>query len=316
MSNSSAGSDGARHDTLIGLMSGLGAYALWGLFPLFFKLLSAVSPAEVIAHRLIWAAMLLVVIITFRRRWGQVREILSSLRTTAIFAASALFVSGNWLVFVWAVANGHVLQSSMGYFIFPLVAVLLGTLFLKEPMVPRQWLAVIIVAAGVLWMVLGAGTFPWIALTLAVSFGAYGFIRKLMPAGPMVGLFVETMILTPLALIFLFWLEYHNGGSAFMAALNGIGDQWVLLLLPVAGFLTAVPLLLFAMATQRLNLSTVGLMMYLNPTLQFLLAVLIFDEPFDRDMLVTFLCIWSGLLIFAIDPAKLRRRGAKVPSHH
>lgn len=276
----------------IGLLNALGCFALWGLFPIYFKLLQYVPALEVLAHRVLGSAVLLLALIL---TWGQWPALLSEFRhhrRLGFYLLTALLISGNWLLYIWAVQNGRILEASLGYYISPLVNVLLGVLFLGERLNPRQLIAVLIAAMGVLVLVIGHGVFPWISLTLAFSFGSYGLLRKKAGHAPTLGLCVETMLIAPIALLFL----ATQGGGA-LGRVDGLTDA----LLFGAGLVTVIPLLMFLQATQRLRLSTVGLIQYLTPTLQFLLAVTVYREPFTGIHLVTFSCIWLALALYSVD---------------
>ncbi|ODU09072.1 MAG: transporter [Rubrivivax sp. SCN 71-131] len=276
-----------------GLLYALAAFGIWGLFPLYLRELASVPPLEVVVHRSVWSLLLLLVVLTVMRRWAWLPQLLRQPRKGLLFVASALLLSANWLVYVWAIVNGHVLDASLGYFINPLVSVLLGVLVLRERLQPAQWLAVALAAAGVLWLTVDAGRLPWVALLLAVSFGLYGLLRKTAPLGALEGLTLETLVLAPLVLPLLVWFTLQPGGA--MAR----GDWTLNTLLLVAGPLTALPLLLFAAAARRLPLATVGLMQYLSPTVQFLLGITVFHEPMQPKRLVGFVFIWAALAVYS-----------------
>lgn len=284
-----------------GLAYGVAAYGCWGFMPVYIKAVSRAPVLEVLSHRIAWAFVLLLVIV-WRR--GEVVDLWSAVRTArtlAVLAASTTAIAVNWLVYIWAVQSGHVLDSSLGYFINPLVNVLFGVAILHERLDRTVRLAVAIAAAGVLWLAVRGGHVPWIALTLAASFGSYGLLRKLAPVGALVGLTVETALLTPLAGGYLIWAE-ANGRAALFAVSPSLDA-----LLLSAGPVTAIPLLFFAGAARRLPLSTLGFIQYLSPTLQFLLAVLAYREPLDAPRLVAFVLIWTALAIFAVHTARLAR---------
>ena len=276
-----------------GLLHGLAAFGIWGLFPLYLRELASVPPLEVVVHRSVWSLLLLLVVMTLLRRWAWLRELRHEPRKWFVFVASALLLSVNWLVYVWAIVNGHVLDASLGYFINPLVNVVLGVLVLRERLKPIQWLAVMLAAAGVLWLTIDAGRVPWVALTLAGSFGFYGLLRKTAPLGALEGLTLETLVLAPLVLPLLVWFTLQPGGA--MAR----GDWTLNALLMLGGPLTALPLLLFAAAARSLPLATVGLMQYIAPTIQFFLGISIFGEPMDPARLVGFVFIWTALAIYS-----------------
>lgn len=287
-----------------GLLAGIGAYGTWGLIPGYFKAVAAAPPLELLAHRVVWALILLLVLLKQQGRLGELREALRPGRTLVMLSASTVLIAINWLVYIWAVVGGRVLEGSLGYFINPLVNVVLGVLVLKEKLEPPVVWAVAMAGLGVARLTLSIGHPPWVSLTLAFSFGSYGLLRKLAPVGAVVGLAVETLLLFPFALGFLVWAR-ESGRLTFLA-----GDLGLDALLVLAGPLTAIPLLLFTAAARRLPLSTLGFIQYLSPTLQFLLAVFLWGEPLGPERVVAFACIWSGLLIFAVHSL---RRGAPEP---
>lgn len=276
-----------------GLLYALAAFGIWGLFPLYLRELASVPPLEVVAHRSVWSLLLLLVVLTVMRRWAWLLQLRQQPRQWLAFIASALLLSVNWLVYVWAIVNGHVLDASLGYFINPLVSVLLGVLVLRERLQPAQWLAVALAAAGVLWLTVDAGRVPWVALILAASFGLYGLLRKTAPLGALEGLTLETLVLAPLVVPALVWFTLQPGG----AMARGDGSLNVLLLL--SGPLTALPLLLFAAAARRLPLATVGLMQYLSPTVQFFLGITVFHELMQPARLLGFVFIWTALAVYS-----------------
>jgi len=271
------------------------AFAAWGLFPLYFKALHAVSALQVIAHRVVWSCLFVLVVLALR---GELREVRAALRARPVvlrLALSASFVTLNWLVYVWAVMNGHVVDASLGYFINPLVNVLLGIILLSERLNRAQWTAVALAAAGVAYLTVVAGHPPWISLTLALSFSSYGFIRKVVKVEALPGLAAETLLLVPCALGYLLWCE-ATGSAALGHASAGID-----VLLIVSGPLTAITLFLFAFGARRIRYSTVGLLQYIAPSLQLACGVFAFHEPFDRTHAVGFALIWAALAIYAGD---------------
>ena len=288
--------------TRSGLLYGISAYALWGLFPLFFKQLQHVASLEVVLHRMVWSLAFVLLVLAALRRWTWLREALRSPRLLATFAVSSLLLAANWLTYIWAVNNGHVLDASLGYFILPLVNVALGFVFLHERPRPGQWLAFGIAAAGVLWLALLTGHVPWIALGLALSFGFYGLIRKLAPLGALEGMSLETMLLAPLAAVALLW--GHQSGS--MPAHDT--HTWLLFLL--CGPVTAIPLLLFSAGARRVPLSTMGILQYLTPTILLFLGTLLYGEPFAGPRLAGFALIWTALLLYSVDGWRHRARPA------
>ena len=275
------------------------AYLMWGLFPLYFRALRGVPAAEVLAHRVAWSALFMALLVTVTRRWSPVLTQLRRHGAMRTLTASALLISLNWGVYIWAVQAGHVLEASLGYFINPLVSVLLGVVFLREPLSRRQLAAVALAAAGVLAMVIHVGQVPWVALTLASSFGLYGLLRKRLAVDAIAGLLAEVAVLAPLALGWLGWLGLRGEGH-FLAT------PAITTLLVLTGVVTAVPLLLFAVGVRRLTLATVGLLLYVNPTTQFALAVLLFGEVFTVDHAIAFGCIWASLALYSSE-ALLRR---------
>ena len=285
-----------------GLLYGISAYGLWGLFPLFFKQLQHVGSLEVVLHRMVLSLAFVLLVLAALRRWTWLREALRSPRLLATFAVSSLLLAANWLTYIWAVNNGHVLDASLGYFILPLVNVALGFVFLHERPRPGQWLAFGIAAAGVLWLALLTGHVPWIALGLALSFGFYGLIRKLAPLGALEGMSLETMLLAPLAAVALLW--GHQSGS--MPAHDT--HTWLLFLL--CGPVTAIPLLLFSAGARRVPLSTMGILQYLTPTILLFLGTLLYGEPFAGPRLAGFALIWTALLLYSVDGWRHRARPA------
>jgi chloramphenicol-sensitive protein RarD len=312
MRYSAAMADPARSDTgsarerahARGLAFALGAYGCWGFLPIYFKLVAAAPPLELLAHRVLWALGLLVGLGWLQGGLREVREALRPGRTLALLAATTVLIAVNWLAYIWAVVNGRILEGSLGYFINPLVNVVLGVVVLKERLERPALVAVLVAATGVAWLTLQVGHPPWISITLALSFGLYGLLRKLVPVGAVTGLTVETLLLTPLAAGYLAWAR-QEGVLTFLA--RGRTHD---LLLALAGPLTAVPLLLFTGAARRLPLTTLGLMQYLSPTLQLLVAVLLYHEPFTPARGVAFACIWAALAIFAVHSW---RRGRPEP---
>lgn len=286
-----------------GVLQAALAYAMWGLFPLYFQLVSAVAPLEIVLHRALWSLAFVLVLLAVLRRWGWLRDILRRPGTLAMFALSALLLSANWLVYVWAVNNGRVVDSSLGYFITPLINVLLGYFVLHERPRRMQWCALAVAAAGVLWLTLFAGSLPWVGLVLAASFGSYGLIRKTAPLGALEGLALETMLLAPLAVGVLAWRTADAG-----SALSG-GGTALLGLLALSGPLTALPLLLFAAGARRIPMTTLGVLQYIGPTIQFALGVWLFHEPFAGPRLVGFVLIWLALVIYTAEGwLSMRRR--------
>lgn len=282
-----------ERERVTGLAAALGAFLIWGLAPLYFKLLGQVRADEIIAHRVIWSMLFLGLVLLLRERGHFIRHIRIRARVLGALALSSVLIAVNWLIFVHAINTDRVLSTSLGYFINPLVNVLLGMLVFRERLDRLQACAVLLAAVGTVWMTARVGQLPWIALLLAISFGLYGLVRKKTDVGPLVGLFWETLLMTPLALCWLLWLG-HGGLLAFDPT-----DRPGVALLAGTGVITLVPLVLFAAGVRRLNLSTMGLMQYLAPSITFILAVFLFNEPFTPDHAVTFACIWTALGLFS-----------------
>jgi chloramphenicol-sensitive protein RarD len=293
-------------ESIEGLAAGLGAFCIWGLAPLYFKLLGHVGADEIIAHRVIWSMVFLGLVLLVRERGRFYAGIRVKPRVLAALTLSAIFIAINWLVFVHAINSGRVLSTSLGYFINPLVNVLLGMLIFRERLGGLQTIAVVLAFLSTAWMTLRVGRLPWIALVLAFSFALYGVVRKKTEVGPLVGLFWETLLATPLALLWLFWLA-DRGTLGFDLASPGEA-----VLLVGTGLVTLVPLVLFATGVRRLDLSTIGLMQYLAPSMTFVLAVFLFDEPFTPDHAVTFACVWTALVLFTIGGWRTYRQ-ARMP---
>jgi chloramphenicol-sensitive protein RarD len=278
-----------------GLLYGLAAYGLWGLMPLYFRLVGQVSPVEVLAHRIVWSVVLLVVILTVWRRWPDLVSILRSGQTVRLLLVSALLVAVNWLVYIYGVWAERVLETSLGYFINPLFSVVLGMVFFRERLRPWQWVALALACLGLGYLMFAVGKLPWIALVLALSFGLYGLVRKLAPVDGLIGLMVETMLLAPAALAGL--AIGVTQGTATFGRNEALTDGLLLL----SGVVTTIPLLCFGQAARRLRLSTLGFLQFLGPTMQFLIAVLIFHEPFLPALRVSFAFIWAALIVFTVD---------------
>jgi chloramphenicol-sensitive protein RarD len=289
-----------------GLWVALAAFVVWGLMPLYWHLLKAVPSLQIVAHRVVWSALLVAAWLGWTQGRGWLAKVLAQPRLARLLALSGLCIGVNWGLYIWAVNAGHVVETSLGYFINPLLNVVIGTLFLREHLRPVQWVSVAIAGAGVLWLTFNYGSFPWIALTLALSFGIYGLIRKLAAVDPIVGLGVENAVLLLPALGYVAFAEATGQGGFF-------GDWGAAIdaLLLIGGALTALPLIGFSFAVRRVPLSTIGLMQYLAPTMQFLIGVLLFREPFDVDRAIGFALIWSALALFMADSLR-RARAARA----
>ena len=277
----------------IGVLLGLTAYLIWGSFPVFFKALEGAAPLEIVCHRIFWSLVFLFILVACRRQLGQVGTTLKNRQVLLTLCGSTLLIATNWLVFIYAVQHGEVLQSSLGYFITPLLSILLGFLFLRERLNRWQMFSVLLALIGVLNLTLHHGQVPWIALLLAVSFGLYGLLRKVARVEAMIGLTVETLLLGPFALAYIVYLTTQQESSFLVGTLR------LDLLLPLSGVVTAIPLLLFVAAARRLQLATIGFLQYITPTLHFILAVGLYNETFTRGHLISFLFIWAGLGIYS-----------------
>lgn len=278
------------------------AYIAWGLFPLYFKQVADVPSLEVVMHRTLWSLVFVFGVLMVRRQWSWMGTVLCQPKVLAAFVLSAMLLSGNWLTYVWAVQNQHVVDASLGYFILPLVNVALGFVFLRERPRSGQWMAVAVAAAGVLWLAVQAGRLPWIALVLALSFGFYGLLRKVAVLGALEGLALETLVLAPVAAVVLGWWAWQGQGALVQGTPATVG--WLLL----AGPMTAVPLLLFAAGARLIPMSTLGILQYISPSLQFALGVWLFHEPFEPARLVGFVLIWAALLVYSMEGWWTRRR--------
>jgi chloramphenicol-sensitive protein RarD len=278
-----------------GLLAASGCYFAWGLVPLFWKQLASVDALELIAQRLVWSCVLLAPLLAWRGGWSEVRTALATPRGFTLNLLSSVLLTTNWLVYVWAVNAGRVLECSLGYFLVPLINVALGRLVLHEKLRRAQWVAILCAGGGVGLLLIGVGRLPWVALALAGTFGTYGLLRKQSPLGPLSGLAVETALLAPLALLLLLWRAHEGNGALGHASLG------IHLLVIGTGVVTAVPLLLFAYGARRLRLTTMGLLQYLAPTVQFALGVFVYHEAFTRERAQSFLLIWVGLAIYTAD---------------
>jgi chloramphenicol-sensitive protein RarD len=278
-----------------GILNGLGAYALWGFFPIYWKLLQSIPALEVIGHRIAWSFVLLVIVLLLSGQWQRFRAAAFVPKVIGMYAIAGVLLTINWLIYVWGVNAGFIVETSLGYFINPLISVLLGVVFLRERLRLAQWIPVGLAALGVGYLTLTYGRPPWIALSLAFSFGVYGLVKKLAPLGSLHGLTLETALVFPLALVYLLFLDSTGIGSFL--------HQGVLtdLLLIGTGVVTSVPLLMFASAARQIPLTMIGILQYLAPTIQFLIGVFVYHEPFDQTRLVGFSLVWLALIIFWIE---------------
>ena len=277
-----------------GILYGIGAYLAWGFFPIYWKLLHQVSAIQLIGHRIIWSFLLLFAIILITKQWTELRANINA-KVLQIYAIAALLVGANWLIYVWAVNANFIVETSLGYFINPLLSVLLGVIFFKEKLRIAQWIPVVLAALGVAYLTYVYGRLPYIALSLAFSFGLYGLVKKLSPLGSLYGLTIETGILFIPALGYLIFVEANNTGSFLHL---GVASD---LLMIGAGLVTTIPLLMFASAVRSIPLWVVGLLQYITPTLQFLIGILIYKEPFSHNQLIGFGIVWIALVVFLVE---------------
>jgi len=277
-----------------GIWYAVGAYVFWGLFPVYWKVLGGIPALQLLGHRIIWSYLLLIVVILIARQWKQFRASLNR-RVLVIYSVAAVLIAINWLTYVWAIGAGFIVETSLGYFINPLLSVLLGVIFLRERLRPLQWVPIGLAAAGVLYLTFAYGSLPWIALTLAISFSIYGLVKKTAPLGSFHGLTLETAILFVPALVFLIYSEFAGTG-AFMHS-----PAYVNLMLFGAGAVTVIPLLLFASAARRIPLTSIGVLQYINPTMQFLLGTLVYKEPFNQHRLIGFAIVWAALILYGAE---------------
>lgn len=293
-------------DSRAGLLFGAGAYLCWGFFPLYWPLLEPASAYEVLAHRVVWTLVFCVGLLTFFGKWGTYRSILRQRRLLVPLALASVVITVNWGAFIWGVTNGHVIETSLGYFINPLMTVLLGVFLLGESLRRLQWIAVVLGIVAVVVLTVDYGRPPWVALVLATSFATYGFLKKRANLGTIEALSVETTIVTPAALAYLFYLG-TTGSLAFghEGALNTA-------LLVGTGIVTGIPLLLFGAAATRLTLTTIGMLQYLGPILQFIFGLTIFGEQMTTARWIGFIIVWSALVIFTFDAAHTRRRSKRT----
>jgi chloramphenicol-sensitive protein RarD len=288
-----------------GILYAITAYAMWGVFPIYFKWLGDVPPLQTTSHRVVWSFLLLALVTTLRREWGALRRAATPRILLIYFTAGAL-LGVNWLIYVYAVSSGHVVEASLGYFINPLVNVMLGVIFLKERLRPLQWVPVGLAAAGVTYLTLTYGSLPWIALALAFTFGFYGLLKKMYPLGSLPGLTLETALIFLPGLVYLGLAEVSGGGVFWH------GGALLSILLALAGLVTVVPLLFFAAAIQRVPLYMMGLIQYIAPTMQLLTGVLLFGEAFTLQRGLGFGCIWLALIVFSLESLWAGKKQAAV----
>ncbi|WP_085506375.1 EamA family transporter RarD [Thalassobacillus devorans] len=293
------------NDNKLGVIYTGGAYVLWGFLPIYWKLVQEVSPIAILGHRIVWSFVFMIGVILIWRKWNEFRSEIKrtwkNKKSALGITFASIAISINWLTYIWAVNSEHVVEASLGYYINPLVSILLGMIFFKETFNRPQWLAFILAAAGVAYMTINFGSVPWLALMLAFSFGIYGLLKKTVDLNAMFGLTIETLIMTPIAAIYLLSLPQANWGSIDWLSTTS-------LLLFGAGVATAIPLLLFAAGAKRIPLSMVGFLQYIAPTIMLIIGVFLYKEPFTHVHLVSFLFIWAGLLIYTYARVKRLRR--------
>lgn len=282
-------------DTQLGIFYALGAYLMWGFAPIYFKYLEFIPVYEVLAHRVIWAVVFTILVITFMKYWPKVIAIMKSPKNLLFLTCTSLLISVNWTVFIWAISNERMLEASLGYFINPMINVVLGLVFLNESLSRIKWVAVALAFVGVLVQVIQVGSLPWVSLVLPITFGFYGLLRKKIKIEALTGLFFETLIALPVALYYLLLVADSQSS-------NMLNNDWSLnAWLMAAGIITAMPLIFFAQAALRLKLSTLGFFQYLAPSIVFLMAVLVYGESLTFAKALTFVFIWAGIFLFAFE---------------
>jgi len=293
-------------ETSYGFTAALAAFILWGLLPMYWKAVQSVNPMEILCHRIIWSLVFIAVLLTYNKRWPETFAPMRSPRNLGTLVLSSLCIGANWLLYIWAVTSNHVLETSLGYYINPLVNMLFGVILFRERLSRLQTIAIGLAFLGVLNSIISYGELPWISLILAVTFSLYGVLRKVATVESLPGLFLETMVLAPVALYYLLHLQL-NGTSAFLA-----GNTTIDWLLVCAGAVTAMPLIGFAYGARRLQLTTLGVIQYIAPTIAFILGVFLYNEPFGPSHLITFALIWSGLGVYTADSIMTIRKQRRI----
>ncbi len=295
-------------DSLPGVVCATSAFLIWGLSPVYWKVLRSIPAFEIIMHRVIWSFLFLIILLIFLRHWNGFTAAVKRPRTFAFLLPTTILLGFNWFIYIWAVNNDHILQASLGYFINPLINILLGMVFLRERLRRLQTMSLMLAGFAVLYLTFQYGEFPWIALSLALAFGFYGLIRKLAPIGSLVGLSVEMLLLSGPAMVYILFLHSKGTGALFHISVK------IDLFLMGTAFLTAFPLLLFTLGTRRLNLSTVGFLQYITPSCMFLLGVFLYNESLSSAQLLAFVLIWTALFIYSTDAARYYRRIKHMPN--
>lgn len=288
-----------------GVFYAIAAYFMWGLLPLYWKVFQAMGAWEILAHRIVWSVVFVAIIIIVTKRIRKLRESVSGAKMVGALIICSLLISANWLLYIWAVNNDQVMQTSLGYYMNPLITVLMGVIFLKEKMHVGQWISLALASCGVLYITIQYGEFPWVALSLALTFAFYGLAKKLVKLEAIIGLAWETFFVAPIALAYLLMIQIN--GTETVSALA----WWQVLLLTLAGVGTALPLYWFAQAAARLPLSMIGFIQYLSPTISLLSAIFLFHEPFTTTHMISFSLIWGALIIFTV--SSIRKKPASVP---
>ncbi len=296
--------DEARRDVELGLACGVAAYFMWGLLPIYLRAVDAANPLEVLGQRIIWSVPFGAAVLTLRKQWRDVAAAFADAKAMKWLTAAACIIALNWLIYIWAVGNERILEASLGYYINPLMFVAIGVVVLKEKLNRLQWAAFGLAAVGVTVLTFGAGVFPWVSFVLAISFTLYGYIKKQVAVGAMPSLFIETAVLSPIAVLALAWLAAGPGLSF------GAGGAGLTVLLVLAGPVTVLPLTFFAIAARRLRLSTIGFLQYIGPSLQFALGIY-YGEPFSLAHGICFGLIWSGLALISVDAVQKNRRASR-----
>jgi chloramphenicol-sensitive protein RarD len=294
-----------RSEHSIGLINGYIAYILWGGVVLYWPYLAPAKPLEILAHRILWSLLFVAVILVYQKRIISLRVVLKNARQMKLLAVASILIGVNWGLFIWATMNGHVLDSSLGYYITPLLNVALGVFFFKEKLRKMQWIAIGIAAFAVLFITISLGVLPWVALSLSTSFAMYGYVKKLANVEALESLMIETLILAPVAIGYLIWLQF-NGGSTFLA--YGLDHT---LWMASAGIVTAIPLLAFGVAIVRLPLTTLGMLQYIGPTIQFIVGVWIAQEAMPQERFIGFAITWIALVLLTADALRNRRTVSK-----
>ncbi|MBE9521591.1 MAG: EamA family transporter RarD [Proteobacteria bacterium] len=289
-----------------GTISTITAFFLWGIFPIYWKALQHVSSTQILAHRVVWSLVFVIVLLSIQRRWNEVKSVISFYPNVSIFLVTSFLLGGNWLIYIWAVNSNQIVEASLGYFINPLVNICLGMVFLRERLYRSQFISVLLAFVGVLFLTLQYGRLPWIAFTLAITFGTYGLLRKTAKAGSMVGLLFDTGFLAPIFLLYILFLAAHGSGA--FVSINLKTD----VLLIGAGVVTAVPLLLFAYGARRIQYSTVGFLQYIAPTGQLLVGVFLYREQFTRAHAIAFGLVWVALFLYSTSTFVAYKR--RIPS--